>query len=185
MAGSSFYCENTNQKLSASLYYNKELFLFMSFQISLSTWGSDHYVRKWNWLKTRFKQLLLTLQPMMLIIVTAIICKRKSHYAPFTFLLIIFPHHGSQKCQCVHSSFPCCLQAKCTIVNLFNCNISGKISSNKQQWHVWSDHTFLYLFFLLISCLRHDNMNWPMAFVLCIIISLSSFLPLLTPIFFF
>lgn len=58
-----------------------------------SSWGSNHYVMKWNWPKTRFKQLLLTLQPMVLIIVTAIICWRKSHYTSFVFLLIIIAHH--------------------------------------------------------------------------------------------
>lgn len=40
---------------------------------------------KWNLPKTRFKQLLWTLQPMMLIIATTIVCRMKTHYGTFVF----------------------------------------------------------------------------------------------------
>lgn len=66
--------------------------------------GKPHYAPTamlWNEIDLKQDLQILTLQPMMLIIVTALICKRKSHYASFVFLLIISAHH-SDMLVCAH-----------------------------------------------------------------------------------
>lgn len=52
----------------------------------------------------------------------------------------------------MHSTFPCCLQTKCTIVRWLNCNIFGKRSSKKQQMHNWRGPHGSLPVFVLISC---------------------------------
>lgn len=102
------FWKHQSDALGSTSEESGELFCLFRFQISQSSLSSNHFPTKWNWPKTRLKQILLTLQPAMLIIVTAVVCKRKSHYVLFVFLLIIFAHQPKT----VHSASSRCLQIK-------------------------------------------------------------------------